>query len=121
MAYFSYRQYYPSLASEMSHLPYSPRIKRDNEDVLPLHNAPSSSDDSHGVANGSSPFGQRPGAVRRFTDEERASEQYELDGTVQRPDPGPLEETWNQRTASHETMPREVPTAHHHYSPEPVR
>jgi hypothetical protein len=25
MAYFSYRQYYPALASPLSHLPYSPR------------------------------------------------------------------------------------------------
>ncbi|CCM02407.1 uncharacterized protein FIBRA_04505 [Fibroporia radiculosa] len=34
-AYFAYRQYYPSLASELSHRPYSPRVKR--EVLLPLH------------------------------------------------------------------------------------
>ena len=34
-AYFSYRQYYPSLASPYSHRPYSPRIPRD--DHLPMH------------------------------------------------------------------------------------
>jgi len=35
VAYFSYRQYYPSLAAELSHRPYSPRIKR--EELLPTH------------------------------------------------------------------------------------
>jgi len=35
VAYFSYRQYYPSLASVDAHKPYSPRIKR--EDILPTH------------------------------------------------------------------------------------
>ncbi|KZT67789.1 acid phosphatase/Vanadium-dependent haloperoxidase [Daedalea quercina L-15889] len=34
-AYFSYRQYYPSLASPYCHRPYSPRIPRDGH--LPLH------------------------------------------------------------------------------------
>ncbi|PCH38025.1 acid phosphatase/Vanadium-dependent haloperoxidase [Wolfiporia cocos MD-104 SS10] len=34
-AYFSYRQYYPSLASERSHRPYSPRVR--HEDLLPVH------------------------------------------------------------------------------------
>ncbi|TFY52662.1 hypothetical protein EVJ58_g9888 [Rhodofomes roseus] len=34
-AYFSYRQYYPNLASPYSHRPYSPRIPRD--DRLPVH------------------------------------------------------------------------------------
>ncbi|KAJ3523330.1 hypothetical protein NMY22_g11488 [Coprinellus aureogranulatus] len=53
VSFFAYRQYYPSLASELSHQPYSPRIK-DPEDadvspngpgILPLHlgNASSSS------------------------------------------------------------------------------
>ncbi len=36
LAYFCYRQYYPSLASEVSHLPYGPRIKEE-ENILPLH------------------------------------------------------------------------------------
>ncbi|KAJ3533863.1 hypothetical protein NM688_g7221 [Phlebia brevispora] len=36
LAYFSYRQYYPSLASEVSHRPYSPRIKREGP-ILPVH------------------------------------------------------------------------------------
>ncbi|KAJ3989115.1 phosphatidic acid phosphatase type 2/haloperoxidase [Lentinula detonsa] len=36
MAYFSYRQYYPSLSSELCHQPYSPRIAREPE-ILPMH------------------------------------------------------------------------------------
>ncbi|KAJ3492485.1 hypothetical protein NLJ89_g11224 [Agrocybe chaxingu] len=31
-AYFSYRQYYPSLSSPVSHFPYAPRIKLDDDD-----------------------------------------------------------------------------------------
>jgi len=37
VAYFTYRQYYPSLASEVSHKPYSPPIHR-NGSILPTHN-----------------------------------------------------------------------------------
>jgi len=39
LAYFSYRQYYPHLSSELSHLPHSPRIKREDEGggLLPTH------------------------------------------------------------------------------------
>ncbi|KAL6300545.1 phosphatidic acid phosphatase type 2/haloperoxidase [Sparassis latifolia] len=36
VAYFSYRQYYPSLASEHCQKPYSPRIKNRGE-ILPMH------------------------------------------------------------------------------------
>lgn len=34
-AYFSYRQYYPSLAAPYAERPYSPRVPR--EDRLPVH------------------------------------------------------------------------------------
>ncbi|EIM82870.1 PAP2-domain-containing protein [Stereum hirsutum FP-91666 SS1] len=38
-AYFSYRQYYPSLASEFSHRPYGPRVKNEEDDpILPQFN-----------------------------------------------------------------------------------
>jgi len=40
LAYFSYRQYFPSLSSEVSHRPYSPRTKRDDKEdsgLLPTH------------------------------------------------------------------------------------
>ena len=44
ISYFTYRQYYPSLASEQSHRPHSPRIEREESDTLPLHHRqPSSS------------------------------------------------------------------------------
>jgi diacylglycerol diphosphate phosphatase/phosphatidate phosphatase len=37
ISYFTYRQYYPSLTSELSHRPHSPRIEREEVDTLPLH------------------------------------------------------------------------------------
>ncbi|KAI6150184.1 PAP2-domain-containing protein [Pisolithus thermaeus] len=75
IAYFTYRQYFPSLASPMSHRPYSPRVPRD-EDVLPTTT-------SHGGS--------------RYSESGEAAEQLELiDGGVRKPDPGPLEEVWRQ-------------------------
>ena len=38
LAYFSYRQYYPSLTSKDSQRPYSPRIRREDTEILPIHN-----------------------------------------------------------------------------------
>jgi len=38
LAYFSYRQYYPSLASKNSHHPYAPRIQLEDSVILPTHN-----------------------------------------------------------------------------------
>lgn len=38
LAYFSYRQYYPSLASKDSQRPYSPRLRREDTVILPTHN-----------------------------------------------------------------------------------
>ncbi|KAJ3866580.1 phosphatidic acid phosphatase type 2/haloperoxidase [Lentinula novae-zelandiae] len=70
MAYFSYRQYYPSLSSELCHQPYSPRIAREPE-VLPLHHR-----HQHSETSALPP---------------RTSAQ---DGTVPRPDPGSLTELW---------------------------
>ena len=37
-AYFSYRQYYPSLAAPYAERPYSPRVPRENR--LPVHAVP---------------------------------------------------------------------------------
>ncbi|THU92174.1 PAP2-domain-containing protein [Dendrothele bispora CBS 962.96] len=104
MSYFSYRQYYPDLASELSHRPYSPRIKREDdrhEGVLPLHHrSPSGLSENHSqIANG------RPGhsMVRRYTDEPIPVDDanYELEGTVRRPDPGSLEEIWRDGEPEH--------------------
>ena len=76
IAYFSYRQYYPSLASPMSHRPYSPRVPRD-EQVLPT------------VA---------PHGESRFPDREsEEGEEVELiDGAVRNPEPEPLKEVWQR-------------------------
>ncbi|KAJ3724469.1 PAP2-domain-containing protein [Lentinula raphanica] len=66
MAYFSYRQYYPSLSSELCHQPYSPRIARDPE-ILPMHHR-----HQHSETTALPP----------------------PEGTVPRPDPGSLTELW---------------------------
>jgi len=74
-AYFSYRQYYPSLADERSHRPYGPRIRDENpEPILPVHN--SSQNQSH------NPAGAGDG------------DSFELEGTVPRPNPLPLRDAW---------------------------
>ena len=79
LAYFSYRQYYPSLASKDSHRPYSPRIKREDTEILPTHNlhtfGESLDDGNHG----------------NYNDHNDA-----LAGTVPRPDNGRLENVWRE-------------------------
>ncbi|KAG6831169.1 hypothetical protein H0H92_012309 [Tricholoma furcatifolium] len=76
VSYFSYRQYYPSLASELSHRPYSPRIKRESLDILPTHHHHSGSVDQHDTS--ALPQHDVYGVV---------------EGTVQRPEL-PLTELW---------------------------
>lgn len=77
VAYFSYRQYYPGLADELSHRPYSPRIKNeDSQPILPVHSA----SQGHDAA----------GADHRY-------DSYELEGTVQRPDTQRFQDTWKDR------------------------
>lgn len=78
VAYFAYRQYYPELAAEHSHRPYSPRIKDEiesSEPILPVHN--SSQSQSHNPA----------GADRGY-------DSFELEGTEQRPGPQRLRDAW---------------------------
>ncbi|THH07218.1 hypothetical protein EW146_g9385 [Bondarzewia mesenterica] len=83
-AYFAYRQYYPSLASELSHRPYSPRIKRE-EDLLPIHHRSS--------AEAMYPSTSR--IMSQYGDGGSEGDEVELvDGTVRRGGPGPLEEVW---------------------------
>jgi diacylglycerol diphosphate phosphatase/phosphatidate phosphatase len=75
LAYFSYRQYFPSLASPLSHRPYSPRIEREDEPEagFPAHSVPS----DHA----------KPGP----------HDDVELvDGTVQRPAEIDLSDTWSE-------------------------
>ena len=100
-AYFSYRQYYPSLSSELSHRPYSPRIKDDLDAVLPFHRRNDS--ESAPVAN------QGPTSDSAHQRQESASQQqpltarvegeedYELEGTAPRPGgPGNLHDVWSE-------------------------
>lgn len=73
MAYFSYRQYYPSLTDELSHRPYSPRIRDGNSDsILPVHDQSRS---------------------QRY-DPAGGHDSLELEGTVQRPGPQHLRDVW---------------------------
>lgn len=53
MSYFTYRQYYPSLSSETSHKPYSPRIKQEREAILPMYHG--SAESGGPIAQGDSP------------------------------------------------------------------
>jgi len=77
-AFFSYRQYYPSLGSEFSHRPYSPRIQREDEERLETHDDP--------FEGGGDP---------QPHDHHHDDEEYELEGTVLRPHPPEsLEEMW---------------------------
>ncbi|KAK0240274.1 phosphatidic acid phosphatase type 2/haloperoxidase [Armillaria nabsnona] len=111
LAYFSYRQYYPSLASELSHRPYSPRIPREPEEGLPLHHRYDSSVDQSGVQTSG------PALTRRYNDDVVLEEAYELDGTVQRHTP-PLEEVWRSGAP---TVVQEAPAAHQKPTADPIR
>ena len=82
VAYFSYRQYYPDLADELSHRPYSPRIGDESAgSILPVHDQSKN---------------QRydpPGAGRNY-------DSFELNGTVERPGPQRLREAWREHDES---------------------
>ncbi|KAF9264754.1 PAP2-domain-containing protein [Marasmius fiardii PR-910] len=71
MSYFAYRQYYPPLSSEMSHKPYSPRIKREMEAILPVYHHERTESSSQDIQQG------RPTMVRRYE-----PEAYELTGAL---------------------------------------
>ncbi|KAK7054966.1 hypothetical protein VNI00_003429 [Paramarasmius palmivorus] len=103
MSYFAYRQYYPPLSSELSHKPYSPRIKREMDAIIPIHHneesrhhrTPSTTPMSTSTPpNGTNGAAYPHSMTRRYTDEPMSRDDYELAGTVRRPDPGPLEEVW---------------------------
>lgn len=86
IAFFSYRQYYPSLTGDLAHRPYAPRIKRE-EDTLPFHHRQPSGE----------PFG--PGGVptnggRPYQDSDDSIEL--ADGAVPRRGPGGLQTVWKQ-------------------------
>lgn len=95
MACFSYRQYFPPLSSELSHTTYSPRIKREDDDVLPLHNSgPSSSRPSHQGHTYSQDGLLGPGLG------------YHRGDTIKRPGPGPLKEVWRLEEPNQEAEER---------------
>lgn len=75
LAYFSYRQYFPSLESPLSHRPYAPRIESEDESMaLPIHTDPNS------------PQGDR---------RDSGGDDVELiDGTVKRPGPSRISDGW---------------------------
>jgi len=78
IAYFAYRQYYPDLAAEFSHRPFSPRIKDENTAaILPVHDQ--SNNQRYDPAGGS-----------------RGYDSFELEGTVQRPGPQHLRDAWRE-------------------------
>lgn len=76
-AYFSYRLYYPSLASELAHLPFAPKIHR-LDASLPIYGQ----DD-----DGPSYSHMRSGSE---------AEVELLDGTAERTGPTPLDHVWEQ-------------------------
>ncbi|KXN82579.1 Phosphatidate phosphatase PPAPDC1A [Leucoagaricus sp. SymC.cos] len=89
-AFFSYRQYYPPLESEYSHRPYSPRIKREDEETLPTH--------VHNHSNSNYPFVGSSGQGQSLPQGRHdGGEEYELEGTVLRPHPAEsLENMWRR-------------------------
>ena len=92
LAYFSYRQYYPSLASSLSHRPYSPRIggnEKNQNGILPTHHQ-----HQPGV-NGATPLN---GPMHKCSGS--IDESDELEGTVPRPGPQHLEDAWKERTST---------------------
>jgi hypothetical protein len=79
LGYFSYRQYFPSLVSKNSHRPYSPRVKREDIEMLPTHSLHTSGE-SHDDGNHNS----------------HNDHHDDLAGTVPRPDTGHLENVWRE-------------------------
>ncbi|KII88595.1 hypothetical protein PLICRDRAFT_124819 [Plicaturopsis crispa FD-325 SS-3] len=86
LAYFSYRQYYPSLASPMSHRPYSPRIGHDDEPVLPVAHAHSQNQST--LTSEEQLYSDNPG----YQD----GDVELVDGTVRRGGPEHLEDAWRE-------------------------
>lgn len=73
VAYFAYRQYFPSLASPMSHRPHSPRVPRD-EPVLPT----TAQDAQH------------------FRDSDDGEQMELIGGGVPKSEPGSLGDVWRE-------------------------
>lgn len=128
MSFFAYRQYYPPLTSEVSHRPYSPRIKDDSDlsensegPILPTTYAQGQSSGYNPASyNGGgyqsnnrynhtpSPPPNNPfGAEGRKHGGNYDHAKLGVDGTVQRPDAGSLDEMWKEGGDGYDgTVPR---------------
>lgn len=85
VAYFAYRQFYPSLADERSHRPYSPRIRDENpEPILPVHSSSQNQGyDPAGAGNG--------------------HDSFELENTTSRSLPQRLSDAWKDNPGGEES------------------
>ncbi|PPQ70286.1 hypothetical protein CVT24_000849 [Panaeolus cyanescens] len=93
LAFFAYHQYYPSLASEWSHRPFSPRIKReDDSDILPSHHQPPLP-----YPGSNSPNHLNVNDAQGYRQQHSFDESYELAGTVPRPQPASLDDHWKSQ------------------------
>ncbi|KAH7924588.1 PAP2-domain-containing protein [Leucogyrophana mollusca] len=79
VSFFAYRQYFPSLASPMSHRPYSPRVPRD-EEVLPTSNTQYPA----------------PSVLPQYRDSGDGEQTELVNGGVRKPDPGHLDDIWRE-------------------------
>ncbi|EDR07742.1 uncharacterized protein LACBIDRAFT_298246 [Laccaria bicolor S238N-H82] len=100
LAYFSYRQYYPSLSSELSHRPYSPRIK-DELDANLHRNDLESPVLMANQQQGPAAHRRQESAVQQQQQQPLTAtaqeEDYELEGTAPRPSgPGHLYDVWSE-------------------------
>lgn len=120
MSYFAYRQYYPPLSSELSHRPYSPRIKDNDSQLLPVHSHASAGNSTSYNPNTVNPFPSSnnrynttpsPPLVNPFNPPHGYEDnRLGVDGTVQRPGPGSITDVWKQGdSAAYEgTVPRDL-------------
>lgn len=83
LSYFAYRQYYPSLASEVSHRPYAPRIRHEGP-ILPMHRPTNSAVSQESIGQ----HGAEHGQYHDF-DEEGVPQ-----GTVPRPERTDIANIW---------------------------
>jgi len=89
-SYFSYRQYYPSLADPLAHRPYSPRIKRAQEDTIPsYHDRHESFPDGH-----HRPAGEQPSSP---SEQRYEVQDLAVEGTVPRPGPNRISDLWSDQ------------------------
>ena len=84
-ANFSYRQYFYSLTSKISHLPYHPRTQR-----------PEGAPDHHALVPGLPRYQTLQRPMDREVDEGDSGEVELLDGTVRRGEPEQLERIWER-------------------------